>query len=302
MFSDLFAGIGGFRLGIEQAAEELGIPVKCVFSSEIDKNAVKIYEKNFKETPNGDITKIQASDIPDFNILCAGFPCQDVSVAGKQTGLKGCRTGLFFEVIRIAKEKRPEIILLENVTGLLNSNKGWDFARILIELENIGYGGFEWDDIDTAAYLPQRRERIFLIGYLRKKCTGKVFPINRTTKKVSSSSEKPKIYPVYDPRRTKKSCNGRLIKNDGEPSFTLTKTDRHAVLINNRIRFLTPVEYERLQGFPDAWTEKVEEKHRYELLGNAVSVPVIKDISIKLLPFLVNSSTEKQTVFGGVTL
>jgi DNA (cytosine-5)-methyltransferase 1 len=282
-FADLFAGIGGFRLGIENAAKRLGIPVKCVFSCEIEINARFIYEKNFKEVPSGDITKIQANDVPDVDILCGGFPCQDVSVAGKQSGFRGCRTSLFFELIRIAKEKQPKIILLENVKGLLQSNRGWDFARVLFALDDIGYEFFEWDCIDTAHYLPQRRERVFIIGHLRGSRTGKIFPLQREARTIYEKPEKPEAYSVYDPRRINKKCNGRLIKGNGEPSFTLTKQDRHAVLVNSRIRFLTPVEYERLQGFPDNWTEGIEDKYRYECLGNAVTVPVIEAIAERIL-------------------
>lgn len=282
-FADLFAGIGGFRLGIENAANRLEIPVKCVFSSEIEKNAVTVYEKNFKETPSGDIAEIQAIDVPGMDILCGGFPCQDVSVAGKQSGFRGRRTSLFFELIRIAKEKQPKIILLENVKGLLQSNRGWDFARVLFALDDIGYEFFEWDCIDTAHYIPQRRERIFIIGHLRGSGSGKIFPIKRKTEPVPFKPKKPEAYSVYDPRRINKKCNGRLIKGGNEPSFTLTKQDRHAVLVNNRIRFLTPVEYERLQGFPDNWTKGIEDKYRWECLGNAVSVPVVESIAERLL-------------------
>jgi len=272
-FADLFCGIGGFRLGIENASKKLGIPVECVFSSEIEKNAVKIYEKNFKETPSGDITKIQANDIPDMDILCGGFPCQDVSSAGNRVGLCGARSGLFFEIIRIAKEKQPKIIFLENVKGLFSSDKGRDFARVLIALDDIGYD-VEWQCIDTAYYLPQHRERVFIIGHLRDGRTRKIFPLIRETEGVCDESKKSKenicqtastltkrqyaswnenyvIYPVLDPKRENKSCNGRRIKDENEPSFTLTKQDRHGVMINNKIRVFTPVECERLQGFPE---------------------------------------------------
>jgi DNA (cytosine-5)-methyltransferase 1 len=141
--ADTFCGIGGFRLGIEKAAEKLGIRVKCVFSSEIEKNAVKIYEKNFKETPSGDITKIQATDIPDMDILCGGFPCQAFSIAGNRRGFADTRGTLFFEIARIAEEKRPKIIFLENVKGLLNHDHGRTFGTILVTLDELGYD-VEW--------------------------------------------------------------------------------------------------------------------------------------------------------------
>lgn len=304
-FCDMFCGIGGFRLGFERTATKLQVPIKCVFSSEIEKNAVKIYEKNFKETPEGDITKIHATDIPDIDILCGGFPCQDVSIAGKRAGLKGKRTGLFFDVIRIIQEKQPGIVFLENVKGLLNSNGGWDFARVLIELEDVGYS-VEWDILNSKDFgVPQNRERVFIIGHLRGRCTGKIFPISRnygeaiigtlkcsqgqarsTSSSYVAEVQRDLISPVLTPDRIEKRQNGRRFKNPGEPMFTLTAQDRHGVLIQRRIRKLTPVECERLQGYPDGWTAGVSDSARYRCLGNAVTVNVIEAISEKLLPCL----------------
>lgn len=368
-FADLFAGIGGFRLGIESVSEKLGIPVKCVFSSEIEKNAVKIYEKNFGQTPKGDITKISASDIPDIDILCGGFPCQDVSVAGKRAGLKGERTGLFFDVIRILQEKQPSIVFLENVKGLLNSNRGWDFARVLIELEDAGYS-VEWDLLNSKDFgVPQNRERVFIIGHLRGKCAGKVFPIQRKTGRTSKQNISTTIdanywkgidnhgqrthimvSPVLTPYRVVKKQNRRRIKNAGEPMYTLTAQDQHGVLITpdlqylgsiaggkkwlddgkelsrnhpqgnriysaegiaaclssqlgglsggsglyqvpgSRIRKLTPLECERLQGYPDNWTAGISDTMRYKCLGNSVTVPVIEAIASKFLPIFMQEA------------
>jgi DNA (cytosine-5)-methyltransferase 1 len=251
-FADMFSGIGGFRLGIENAAKRLEIPVKCVFSSEIEKNARFVYETNFKETPSGDITKIRASDIPEFNILCGGFPCQDVSIAGKREGLKGKRTGLFFDVIRILQEKQPSIVFLENVKGLLSSNGGWDFARVLIELEDTGYS-VEWDILNSKDFgVPQNRERVFIIGHLRGGRTRQIFPVFGETgetvrenirncidsnyfKGIDNHGEMTHImcYPVLTPDRMEKRQTGRRIKNADEPMFTLTAQDKHGVLIQH---------------------------------------------------------------------
>lgn len=318
-FIDLFAGIGGSRLGIENAAKKLNIPVKCVFSSEIEKNAVKIYEKNFKDTPHGDITKINATDIPDADIVCGGFPCQDLSIAGKRKGLKGERSGLFFDIIRIIKEKQPRIVFLENVKGIFSSNAGWDFATVLIELEDAGYD-VEWDMLDSAYFgVPQHRERVYIIGHLRSKPTAKIFPLFREADSICNESTQPEkiirqtastltkraygswngnyvIYQVLDPLRPNKSYNGRRIKDEGEPCYTLTKMDRHGVRVNDRIRIFTPEECEQLQGFPLRWTSGIEDKYRYECLGNAVTVNVIEAIAEKLL-CVVNKvdQTEKAT-------
>ena len=202
-YISLFAGIGGFELGLNCAATKLNTNIKCVFASEFDplskakdmnkQPARIIYHKNLKRWPEGDITKINAADIPDHDILCGGFPCQDVSIAGKRKGLCGARTGLFFDIIRILREKQPRIVLLENVKGLLSSNNGWDFARILIELENIGYE-CEWQVLNTAAFLPQNRERVFIIGHLTKpgRNRSKIFPIGESSS--MADEEEPTVY------------------------------------------------------------------------------------------------------------
>ena len=187
----LFSGIGGFELGILQAD-----PIaEFVFSSEIDKYARSIYRKQFGVEPSGDITKINASDVPDHDILCGGFPCQDISIAGKREGLCGARSGLFYEIIRIVREKKPMLILIENVRGIFSSNGGWDFARILIELEGAGYD-VEWQILDTAAFLPQRRERVFIIGHLRTagRCRRKIFPIRKSGR--LGNERKPTVYTI----------------------------------------------------------------------------------------------------------
>lgn len=168
---------------------------EIVFASEIDKYAKQIYRKNFGVEPHGDITKINAADVPDHDILCGGFPCQDVSIAGKREGLCGARSGLFYEIIRILREKQPELVFLENVKGLLSSDSGWDFARILIELENAGYL-CEWEVLNTRAWLPQNRERVYLIGLLAesRRSGRKVFPIEKSGGMVDK--KEPAVYTI----------------------------------------------------------------------------------------------------------
>ncbi|MEM0574059.1 DNA (cytosine-5-)-methyltransferase [Aequorivita sp. MCCC 1A16792] len=158
-FIDLFAGIGGFRIG---AQENNG---KCVFSSEWDKYAMLTYEKNFGEIPFGDITKISASEIPDHDILFAGFPCQPFSYSGRNEGFKDKTRGtLFFDVLRILEEKRPKMFLLENVKGIMSQNKGKTLQIILESLENIGYH-IKWEILKSYDFgLPQMRERWYCVG------------------------------------------------------------------------------------------------------------------------------------------
>lgn len=181
-YASLFSGIGGFELGIKQAARAVGANVECVFASEKDKHARKVYERHFGgNCLHGDITKINEADVPEHDILCGGFPCQNVSLAGKREGLLGKSTVLFFEAIRILREKQPDVVFLENVPGLLSSNRGWDFARVLIEMEDAGYD-CEWQVLNTKDFgIPQNRERVFIVGHLRtsRRCGQKVFPIQK---------------------------------------------------------------------------------------------------------------------------
>lgn len=188
-FLDLFSGIGGFRSGLERAGHE------CVGYVEIDKFARKSYEAIYDtkgEWTEHDITTVRARDIPKSDIWTFGFPCQDISVAGKQTGFKGSRSSLFFTVtglIRDLKEEnKPSILLIENVKNLLSVNRGYDFLKLLIELDEIGYDA-EWDVLDTAEVLPQHRERVFIIGHFRGRSGRKIFPIRRNDGKTSKKYE-----------------------------------------------------------------------------------------------------------------
>ena len=159
-FIELFSGIGGFRLGLEALGH------KCVFSSEIDKYARQTYKANFGDEPHGDITQIDAKDIPDHDILTGGFPCQAFSVAGHRKGFDDTRGTLFFEIARIIKYKKPEWLLLENVPGLLSHNQGQTFATIIQVLEQLGYG-IDHKILNTKDFgPPQSRRRVFIVGKL----------------------------------------------------------------------------------------------------------------------------------------
>ena len=176
-FIDLFAGIGGIRIAFEHAGAE------CVFSSEWNKFAQQTYEKNFGELPVGDIREIQASDLPDFDIMCAGFPCQPFSIAGvskkqslnKPHGFEDETQGtLFYEIIRILKEKKPAAFFLENVKNLERHDKGKTFSVIRVALLNAGYS-FSYKVINAKSLVPQNRERIFMVGF-RNPEIGFTFP------------------------------------------------------------------------------------------------------------------------------
>jgi len=179
-FLDLFAGVGGVRLGMEQAGHS------CIGWVEWDKFARKSYVAIHKpdgEFTEKDINNVTSQELPKADCWCFGFPCQDISVAGKQGGFtNGKRSSLFFKVTGLIKqlkeEDKPSYLFIENVKNLLSINKGWDFAKLLIEMDEIGYD-VEWDVIDSAEVVPQHRERIFIVGHLRGRGTRKVFPIIR---------------------------------------------------------------------------------------------------------------------------
>lgn len=179
-FIDMFAGIGGFHSGMEQAGH------KCVGWIEWDKYARQSYQAMYNTEglfSGKDIQNVRGADLPDADVWCFGSPCQDISVAGKQAGLeKGAKSSMFFEVIRLLKERTenaqtlPSYLLMENVKNLLSSNGGWDFARVQIEMDKAGYD-VEWNVFDSAEVVPQHRERVYIVGHFRGQRTRKVFPI-----------------------------------------------------------------------------------------------------------------------------
>ena len=291
-FIDFFAGIGGFRRGMELAGHE------CVGFCEFDRFATASYismhllteeqRKVLEDIPikkrqkeilkeeyrNGewyanDIRRVYAGDIPKADCWCFGFPCQDISVAGKQAGFQGNRSSLFFRVMylvgQLKEEDKPTYLFIENVKNLLSVNGGWDFARLLIEMEQEGYDA-EWQVLNSKDFgVPQNRERCFIIGHLRGRSTSKVFPIEGTDGKNSVSlklfgcingrnSQRERVYdsgglsptistvpggntehktaiPVLTPDRAEKRQNGRRFKDDGEPMFTLTRADIHGAAV-----------------------------------------------------------------------
>lgn len=185
-YFDMFAGIGGFRSGLEKAGG-----FECVGYCEIDKYAKMSYEAMYDtegEVYYDDARKIDPNELPDIDLICGGFPCQSFSIAGKRGGFDDARGTLFFEIARIAAVKKPKYLLLENVPGLLNHDRGRTFKTILDTLAELGYY-VAWALLNSADFgSAQQRRRVFIIGYNREKCDGRVFPIPRTSQK--SHSEK----------------------------------------------------------------------------------------------------------------
>lgn len=174
-YFSMFSGIGGFELGIGNKAE-------CIGYSEIDKYAIQIYEKHFKHKNYGDATKIVPRELPEFDLLVGGFPCQAFSIAGKRGGFNDTRGTLFFDIARIAKEKRPTNLLLENVKGLLSHNNGRTFKTIISTLNELGYD-LQWQVLNSKNFgVPQNRERVFIVGHIRGEPRPQVFPFKENDK------------------------------------------------------------------------------------------------------------------------
>lgn len=300
-FIDLFAGIGGMRIAFESAGG------RCVFSSEWNKYSQQTYLANFGEMPDGDITKLSASEIPDHDILLAGFPCQPFSIAGvskkkslnRPHGFEDETQGtLFFDVARIIKEKRPSAFLLENVKNLKSHDGGRTFDVILRTLsESLGYD-VHYKVIDAQAVVPQHRERIFIVGFAEK--TEFEFPeISHRQTRVRDILEKKvdKKYTLTDgvwnalqrhAENSRKKGNGfgyGIVDIDGI-SRTLSARyykDGAEVLVsqgrNSNPRRLTPRECARLMGFPDTFKIVVSDAQAYRQFGNAVVAPLVSKVA-----------------------
>lgn len=382
---DLFSGIGGFHLGFERA----GYKVKSYFS-EIDKHAIAVYKNKFKNSEYvGSVIDIKGNELPKIDLITFGSPCQDFSLAGKRSGMSGDRSSLILEAIRLIGECRPGVFVWENVKGTFSSNAGEDFAAILQAFANIGGYRLEWQLLNTSWFLPQNRERIYLVGYSTK--PGRdwrgVFPVGEdsgentklsgqqakactlttrygsaytngsyvTERKLDAQEVKVKSatkkgyevategdsinfsnpdsktrrgrvgkgkaqtldtaanQAVVQPNYTYKKVNETIEKNpdsfkEGEimaldfynqsvrnesPCLTDPKHNNIGVFNGYRIRRLTPIECERLQGFPDNHTEygiydgevkKMSNTQRYKQCGNAVTVDVVQAIAEKIKP------------------
>ena len=386
---DLFSGIGGFHLGLEQA----GFEFDWVGFSEIDKYAKQTYKKNFPNSKDlGDVSTIRHQDLPQIDIITFGSPCQDFSIAGKRAGLAGNRSSLVGEAIRLIADCKPRFFIWENVKGTFSSNDGADFWAIIKAFTDIGGYRLEWQLLNTRWFLPQNRERIYLVGHLGEGSGDEIFPIggtnqsteaifidesmrrkekrlrfyngysstlntsqggghiplikigdlkiiakkrtfdtpeeineylkenkgNKTIREIAESLQLPKTQiehyfrsdkyravpspeiwvklkvllqfdDTYDEEVTSiyekevEFESTRRVYNENGLSPTINAAKKGGFIQNkSAIRRLTPTECERLQGFPDGWTEGQSDTQRYKQLGNAVSVPVVAAVGKKL--------------------
>jgi len=283
--------------------------------SEIDPYAISVYERHFKGVKNyGDITKINAEQLPDFDCLVGGFPCQAFSVAGRRGGFQDTRGTLFFDLARILRAKQPRLFVFENVKGLLSHDGGRTFATIISTITELGYD-CQWQLVNSKNYgVPQNRERIIIVGHLRGTPRPQVFPLCGGNRAIIEPYSEPEVvagpgekilvdasYPARAPRVYEKTAptvrdygsGGNKTpmvvqrprgKNKGNvtpyaPTITgKSYQDNNHLLIQDIARRLTPLECERLQGFPDNWTAGYSDRQRYKMCGNGVTTNVIQAV------------------------
>jgi DNA (cytosine-5)-methyltransferase 1 len=370
---DLFSGIGGFSLGLKKVFN-----IEHTYYSEIDKYAIDVYKHNFKNsTYVGSITDVRGTQLPRINIITFGSPCQDFSLAGKRKGMDGERSSLILEAIRLIKECKPDFFIWENVKGTFSSNSGADFTAILKAFVDIGGYRLEWQLLNTKWFLPQNRERIYLVGCLGKGSGQQIFPITKNSKQINELQGQQantctlttryeaggngsyiikrelNAQKVIKPTQLGQSTqtyaykNGTIIGKENQDAFTIRSSNPNGVMMKIKsatkkgivgkklndnqqkkldklkvdpsisgtlteaigrggssgeylsmlkknqintgsIRRLTPIECERLQGFPDDWTKTGEElgtisdTQRYKMCGNAVTVDVVEAVAKKI--------------------
>ena len=380
---DLFSGIGGFPKGLTEA----GFNFRKHYFSEINKYAIANYQYIFKKSIHvGAVEEVKEGNIERPDLVTFGSPCQDLSIAGKRKGIKGKKSRLFFEAVRVIDELQPRLFVFENVKGLFSSNQGKDFEIVLRSFADLGVYECQWQLLNTSWFLPQNRERVYLVGSLRNQPRPEVFPIGKNHQAINKGHESitqaniaptintkvgesgnyspyiltlrgkkykkgenlnirkagvtncitqsddhnfllEKWHPMRSVRTEKaksiRKANQRKgkdyapfrerefeVRKDGITGALTTNTERENLLTNMKtIRRFTPLECERLQGFPDGWTGKgitdgeiidISDSQRYQLLGNAVSVPVVravgenivKSLKLKVQPKPINGTLE----------
>lgn len=302
-FIDLFCGTGGFRIGFEKACNKHEILPNCVFSSDIDPYCQISYEENFGEKPFGDITKVDEKDIPDHDILLAGFPCQPFSIIGQMKGFEDTRGTLFFDIARILNHKRPKAFILENVKQLVGHNKGNTLKNILQTLKDLGYH-VQFSVLNALDYgLPQKRERVIIVGHrepilfsfpdpvrpfkplieiLEKKVDKKHYASDHIQNRRKSKHKSAYDVSIWHENKSGNICSYPY-------SCALRAGASYNYLLVNGERRLTPREMFRLQGFPDSYKLVVSDAQARKQAGNAVPVNLIEAVSLKLLPFVADS-------------
>jgi DNA (cytosine-5)-methyltransferase 1 len=307
-FIDLFAGIGGFRQGLESVGGQ------CVFSSEIDKYCQETYFENYGEIPSGDITKINEDSIPDHDVLCAGFPCQPFSISGKQLGFNDTRGTLFFDIIRIIKKKKPKVVFLENVANLARHDQSKTVNQMIELLVLLGYK-VKTKIINASDFnVPQARKRLYFVCFLDAKNdfefpiennenftvvndileenVHNIFTIPFSISKIDKKLETQRCKSIVRIGSIGKGGQGNRIYSPFGQAITLSANGggkaakTGAYLIKGNIRKLTPRECARLLGFNDSFKIHKNKNQAYKQFGNSVAVPVIKAIAKEIIKYL----------------
>ena len=305
-FGSLFTGVGGFDLGFERAGFE------CVWQVEQDAHCLEVLAEHYPEVERyTDVRTVGKHNLKPVELICGGFPCQDLSVAGKRAGFDGERSSLWFEFERIIDEMQPKWVVIENVPGLLSSRQGRDFGFILDALDDRGYG-VAWRVLDSQDFgVAQRRRRVFIVGSLGDaSCAEILFESEGVSGDIEPSEEKRQTASRTFTIRTGTQGSGgrgylaldeRAMTLGGQPQWvepivmssgqanaeiatdlSPTLSLLHEAPIVNGVRRLTPTECERLQGFPDGWTASQSDTQRYKQMGNAVTVNVIEWIAKRI--------------------
>jgi DNA (cytosine-5)-methyltransferase 1 len=315
-FIDLFAGLGGFRL----ALESLG--AKCVYSNEWDEAVQRVYEDNFGDLPEGDITQVDEVTIPDHDILCAGFPCQAFSISGKQKGFEDSRGTLFFDVARIVREKKPKVVFMENVKNFATHDNGHTLEVVRNTMEELGYT-FNQKVLNAVDFgVPQKRERIYMVCFRNDLGVSdfsypKPFGLKRHVEDFLLNDEnmveslyvsRPDTYfnDTKDTQYSDKSIRLGIVNKGGQGeriystkgiAITLSaygggvfaKTGGY--LINGRTRRLHPRECARIMGYPDTYKISSSYNQAYKQFGNSVVIDVLQLIAVEI-----GNSLEKVTI------
>ena len=315
-FVDLFSGIGGFHLALRSYG------AKCVFASEINKAAAKVYSNNFKIQPKGDIREIKVEEIPKHDILCAGFPCQPFSISGNQKGFRDENGRLYFEILRIAKHHKPKLILLENVKNLLTHNNGKTIEFIEKSLQKLGYKTYKEVICATNFSVPQARKRIYIVAF-RDDLEVKEFEFPKGKGKLKSISDileddvdahyeinVPYTINIAQYDNIKKtnlllrigsvgqgrqgeriySIKGQGITLSSQGGGVGGRTGMY--YINNTVRKLTPRECARMMGFPETFKVAETDAECYRQFGNSVVVNVLQEIVGEASKYITRGGTK----------
>jgi DNA (cytosine-5)-methyltransferase 1 len=295
-YIDLFCGLGGFRVAIERAAPRHGFRPVCAFSSDIDEPCQAAYEANFGDRPRGDITAVAENSVPDHDLLLAGFPCQPFSILGHRKGFEDTRGTLFFDIARILQAKRPKAFVLENVKLLVGHNRGRTLARVMETLRQLGYQA-DYRVFNALHFgLPQKRERVFIVGFRKPAVFD--WPAGGVAMTPLSDILEQRVPPSFYASDYIRDRRRKVLQSSKEPAIWHENKNGHIsaypyscalradasynYLLVNGERRLTPREMLRLQGFPDSYKIVCPDGQTRKQAGNSVPVPVVEAVLEKV--------------------